>query len=68
MDKVQKQRDLEAKDFEYSQAKYNQGAISKLDLIQKQENLLDIDKMLAQNKVEFMVDAIGLYKATGSKI
>ena len=68
LDKVQKQRDLEAKDFAYSEAKFNQGTISKLDLIQKQENLLDMDKTLAQNKVEFMVDAIGLYKATGSKI
>ncbi len=68
LDKVQKQRDLEAEDFEYTEAKFNQGTISKLDLIQKQENLLDMDKTLAQNKVEFMVDAIGLYKATGSKI
>ena len=68
LDKVQKQRDLEAEEYAYSEAKYNQGVISKLDLIQKQENLLVMDKTLAQNKVEFMVDNIGLYKATGSKI
>lgn len=68
LDKVQKQRDMEAKDFAYTEMKYNQGIISKLDLIQKQENLLVMDKLLTQNKVEFMVDNIGLYKATGTKI
>mgnify|MGYP002439781101 FL=1 len=45
----------------------NQGTISKLDLIQYQENLLTIEKLVAQQKVECMTDAISLYKATGSK-
>lgn len=61
------QYDLEKKDFSYNEKKYNQGTISKLDLIQFKENLLSIEKLVAQQKVECMADAISLYKATGSK-
>lgn len=68
LDQVQKQRDLEAKDYQYTELKYEHGVISKLDLNQKKENLLVMDKLIAQNKIECMVDYIGLYKATGSKI
>ncbi|CDE43071.1 efflux transporter outer membrane factor lipoprotein [Clostridium sp. CAG:768] len=62
-----KQYNLEKSDYKYSEHKYNQGIISKLDLIQYQENLLTIEKLVAQQKVECMTDAISLYKATGSK-
>ncbi len=61
------QYNLEKKDFGYSEKKYNQGIISKLDLIQYQENLLTIEKLVAMQKVECMADSISLYKATGSK-
>ena len=61
------QYNLEKEDYAYSEKKYEQGAISKLDLIQFKENLLSIDKLVAQQKVECMADAISLYKATGSK-
>ena len=69
-DKMQqtiKQAKLEAADYKYNEDKFSQGTISKLDLIQYKENLLTIDKLVAQQKVECMVDAIELYKATGSK-
>lgn len=62
-----KQYNLEKSDYKYNEKKYNQGTISKLDLIQYQENLLTIEKLVAQQKVECMTDAISLYKATGSK-
>lgn len=62
-----KQYNLEKKDYNYSEKKYNEGVISKLDLIQFRENLLSIEKLVAQQKVECMADAISLYKATGSK-
>lgn len=62
-----KQYNLEKSDYKYNEKKYNQGTISKLDLIQHQENLLTIEKLVAQQKVECMTDAISLYKATGSK-
>ena len=58
---------LEENDYAYNEKKYNQGVISKLDLIQFKENLLSIEKLVAQQKVECMADSIGLYKATGSK-
>ena len=62
-----KQYNLEKSDYKYNEKKYHQGTISKLDLIQYQENLLTIEKLVAQQKVECMTDAISLYKATGSK-
>lgn len=68
MEQTKKQAELEKTDFMYSRDKYNQGVISKLDLIQYKENLLSIDKLVAQQQVECMVDYISLYKAVGSKL
>lgn len=68
MKRTQKQADLEKTDFMYNRDKFNQGVISKLDLIQFKENLLSIDKLVAQQNIECMVDYIGLYKAAGSKL
>lgn len=67
MTQTMKQYNLEKSDYKYNEKKFNQGTISKLDLIQHQENLLTIEKLVAQQKVECMTDAISLYKATGSK-
>lgn len=67
MSQTEKQYNLEKSDYKFNEQKYNQGTISKLDLIQYQENLLTIEKLVAQQKVECMTDAISLYKATGSK-
>ncbi len=67
MAQTMKQYNLEKSDYKYNEKKFNQGTISKLDLIQHQENLLTIEKLVAQQKVECMTDAISLYKATGSK-
>ena len=63
-----KQFNLEKSDYNLQEKKYNQGVISRLDLIQKEENLLSINKLVAQQNIECMVDYIGLYKATGSKL
>ncbi|MBS4760599.1 MAG: TolC family protein [Clostridium sp.] len=59
---------MEQKDFKYSQAKYEEGLISYLDLIQRKENLLVLNKQVVQNQLDCNVDYIGLYKATGAKI
>ncbi len=67
MEQTEKQYNLEKSDYGYNEQKFNQGTISKLDLIQYQENLLTIEKLVAQQKVECMTDAISLYKATGSR-
>lgn len=68
MDQTLKQAKLEKSDFMYNRDKYNQGIISKLDLIQYKENLLSIDKLVAQQQIECMIDYISLYKAAGSKL
>lgn len=65
---VKKQADLEREDFSYSTNKYNEGVISKLDLTQVRENVLYTDKTLVNNKVNCLVNYIGLYKATGSQL
>lgn len=67
MEQTVNQYNLEKADYNYSEKKYEQGVISKLDLIQFQENLLNIERLVAQQKTECMTDAISLYKATGSK-
>ena len=66
MNQTVEQYDLEKIDYKYNEKKYDQGIISKLDLIQYKENLLNIERFVAQQKVECMTDAISLYKATGS--
>ena len=68
MEQTKKQAELEKTDFMFNRDKYNQGTISKLDLIQFKENLLTIDKLVAQQQIECMVDYISLYKAAGSKL
>ena len=59
---------LENQDFNYTQQRYKQGIISKLDLIQMQENLLNVNQMVSNTQGLCYVDYIDLYKATGSKI
>lgn len=68
MDETLKQAKMEKADFGYNQQRYNQGIISKLDLIQVKENVLVMDKLVATNKVDCLVDYIGLYKAVGSRL
>ncbi|MGN0031879.1 MAG: efflux transporter outer membrane subunit [Candidatus Gastranaerophilaceae bacterium] len=65
---IKKQALLEREDFGYSNNKYNQGTISKLDLTQLKENVLFTDKQVVNDKVNCLVDYIGLYKAVGSQL
>jgi outer membrane protein TolC len=58
---------LETKDFGLTKLKYEQGVSSKLDLCQMEENLLTIQKLVASNTVDCMIDNINIYKATGTK-
>lgn len=62
------QAQLERNDYKYSESSYNQGVISKLDLIQRKENILSTDKLVADQKINCLVDYIGLYKAVGSQL
>ncbi len=60
--------DMEKADYRYSELKYNQGIISNLDLIQRKENLLTMEKLVATNKANCYIDQIGLYKAVGGAL
>ena len=65
---MKKQADLERQDFGLSTSKYEQGVISKLDLTQVRENVLFTDKAVVNDRINCLVNYIGLYKATGSKL
>ena len=65
---ITKQAKLERQDFGYSQNKYDQGVISKLDLTQVKENVLFTDKAVVNDKINCLVNYIGLYKAVGSQL
>lgn len=58
---------LENKDFKLSQLKFDEGVISKLDLNQKKENLMLVDKMVYSSQFDCMIDYINYYKAVGAK-
>ena len=69
-EKLAKQKEvqaLEVKDFELTQLKYNEGVIAKLDLNQKEENLLNVNKMVYASEFDCMVDYISFYKAIGAR-
>lgn len=69
-EKLSKQQDihtLEKKDFELSKLKYQEGIISKLDLNQRLENLMDVNKMVYSSKFDCMIDYINFYKAVGAQ-
>ncbi len=62
------QAKLEREDFGYSTNRYNEGTISKLDLVQVRENVLFTDQQVVNDKINCLVDYIGLYKAVGSQL
>lgn len=66
--KHQKQLKLENQDFSYTKQRYEQGIISKLDLIQMQENLLSVNQLVSNSQGLCYIDYIDLYKATGSNL
>ena len=65
---IKKQAELEREDFGYSMDKYDYGVISKLDLTQVKENILFTDKAVVNDRINCLVNYIGLYKAVGSQL
>ena len=65
---TQKRALLEREDFGYSTNKYNEGTISKLDLVQVKENVLYTDQMAVNDKINCLVNYIELYKVTGTQL
>ena len=69
-EKLSKQKEiqsLEKKDFELSKLKYNEGVIAKLDLNQREENLLSVNQMVYASEFDCMIDYISYYKAVGAQ-
>lgn len=70
-EKLSKQKEIQAleqKDFELSKLKYKEGVIAKLDLNQREENLLTVNKMVYSSEFGCLIDYISYYKAVGSKV
>ena len=61
-----KNEELEIKAFDLTQLKYNEGVASRLDLMQREENLMNINQMVVNEKMNCYLDYISLYKATGA--
>ena len=59
---------LELEDYRLAELKYQNGVISKLDLNQVKENLLDVNKLIVDNNCELWTDYLSLYKAVGSDL
>ncbi len=59
---------LENADYSYSKDRFAQGVISKRELYQAQESLLSVNKLVASDKADRLIDSIGLYKAVSGKI
>ena len=60
--------DIQKQDYKYSQMKFDEGVISKLDLLQQKESLLYMQKLAANSKIDCHIGMINLYKVTGAKI
>ena len=59
---------MEQKDFTFTKNKYNEGIISKLDVLQKEEVLLSVNKLVVTSKIDVLASEISLYKALGGKV
>ena len=68
LEQNKKHLSLETEDFSLTEKRLEQGVISKLDWCQMKENLLVIEKLVASNTLDCMIDSINLYKATGTNL
>ncbi len=65
--KTKKTFDIEAKNYKLCEAKFKQGTISQLELLEKEESLLYTKRLLATNNIDNFINHINLYKATAAK-
>ena len=66
--KLIKQQQLSKKEHNYNVKREAKGIISNLDLVQSEENVLTIEKIIAIQKAENYINYIGLYKACGGDL
>ena len=60
-------QELELKDYNLVKLKFDEGVIAKLDLNQKEENLLSVNKMVYMMEFDCLVDYINFYKAIAAQ-
>lgn len=63
-----KQYEIENDSYNMNMDRYNEGVLSKYDILRYRESLLVIEKQLEAYKTDRIIGFIGLYKATGSQI
>ena len=68
LSKQQNIQQLEEKDFALSELKFDEGVISRLDLNQRKENLMNVNKMVYSSQFDCLIDIINYYKAVGTKV
>lgn len=66
-DKIKKQQMLTQQEHKFNIKREEKGIISNLDLIQSEENILAIEKIIAIQTAENYINYVGLYKACGGK-
>lgn len=59
---------MQQDDYNYMKIRYKQGIISNLDLLQQQETLLSMNKMVVSSRTDCFINQISLYKAVGGKM
>jgi len=59
---------MEQKDFNFTAYKYDEGIISKLDLLQRKEALLTMQQIVATSKTDCLINHISLYKAVAGNL
>ena len=60
-------QELEIKDYNLTKLKFDEGVIAKLDLDQKEENLLLVNKMVYMTQFDCLVDYINFYKSIAAQ-
>ena len=60
-------QELEIKDYNLTKLKFDEGVIAKLDLDQKEENLLSVNKMVYMTQFDCLVDYINFYKSIAAQ-
>lgn len=67
-DENRRKLNLEEKNYKLVNLKYKEGVSSYLELIQYKENLLTLERDVAESKIQKYVDYLSLYKSVGGKL
>ena len=63
-----KSYEMQEKEYKFKEIQYSNGLISKLDLLQQEETLLSMNKMVIDSRIDYFINQISLYKATAGNL